>query len=178
MTTDRQEVLQNRLGPEIQEMKQAVRTLVLSTVDSEGKPNVSYAPFVINNGEYQVLISSIARHARNLQEVPKVSLMLVDDESKSREIFARRRLTFDASSRLVDRDSEEWVSGIAALKARHGDLVEDLSQMLDFNLFSFKPEHGLFVKGFGKAFDVSVDDLVSFVHLEEGHLTQGHLTNS
>lgn len=49
--------------------------------------------------------------------------------------------------------------------------------MLDFNLFSFKPEHGLFVKGFGKAFEVSVDDLVSFVHLEEGHLTQGHITN-
>lgn len=176
MTTNRQEVLQNRLGPEIQEMKQTIRTLLLSTVDSEGTPNVSYAPFVICNGEYQVLISTIARHARNLQDVPKVSIMLIDDESKSREIFARRRLTFDAVSRKIERDTTEWAEGVAALKARHGDLVDDLAKMQDFNLFSFKPEHGLFVKGFGKAFDVSVDDLVSFVHLDEGHLTQVHQT--
>lgn len=174
MTTNRQEVLQNRLGPEIQEMKQQVKTLVLATVDQDGTPNVSYAPFVIHNGEYCVLISTIARHARNLQAVPKVSLMLIDDESKSREIFARRRLTFDATARIVERHSPEWEETVAQLKARHGDLVSELSTMLDFNVFSFKPTHGLFVKGFGKAFDVSVDDLVSFVHLDEGHLNQVH----
>ncbi|AHG85401.1 hypothetical protein F544_1660 [Bibersteinia trehalosi USDA-ARS-USMARC-190] len=170
--TNRQEVLQNRLGPEIQEMKQQVKTLVLATLDKNGTPNVSYAPFVIHNGEYRVLISTIARHARNLQEVPKVSLMLIDDESKSREIFARRRLTFDATARTVERHSNEWEECITLLKARHGDLVSELANMLDFNVFSFKPEHGLFVKGFGKAFDVSVDDLVSFVHLDQGHLNQ------
>lgn len=171
MTTDRQEVLQNRLGPEIQEMKAQCQTLQLATVDAEGNPNVSYAPFVINHGEYQVLISTVARHARNLQAVPKVSLMLIDDECKSREIFARRRLTFDAESRLVERDSTEWQSAIAALTQRYGEIVTGLSEMGDFKLFSFKPTHGLFVKGFGKAFEVSTDDLVSFVHLQEGHQT-------
>lgn len=44
MTTNRQEVLQNRLGPEIQEMKQQCKTLQLATVDAKGNPNVSYAP--------------------------------------------------------------------------------------------------------------------------------------
>ncbi|MGX2956937.1 heme utilization protein HutZ [Ursidibacter arcticus] len=169
MTTNRQEVLQNRLGPEIQELKQQTKTIVLATVDKDGTPNVSYAPFVINNGEYQVLISTIARHARNLQEVPKVSLMLIDDESKSREIYARRRLTFDATARVLTRHSAEWENAVAALQARHGDIVADLSKMEDFNLFCFKPEQGLFVKGFGKAFQVSTDDLVNFVHLDEGH---------
>lgn len=177
MATDRQEVLQNRLGPEIQEMKQQCQTLQLATVDKEGNPNVSYAPFVIHNGEYQVLISTIARHARNLLDVPKVSLMIIDDESKSREIFARRRLTFDAVSRVVERHSEEWHAGVAALKARYGEIVDNLSKMQDFNLFSFKPTQGLFVKGFGKAFQVSTDDLVSFVHLDEGHREEvGHQT--
>lgn len=172
MTTDRQEVLQNRLGPEIQEMKEQCKTLQLATVDTEGNPNVSYAPFVINNGEYQVLISTIARHARNLQAVPKVSIMLIDDESKSREIFARRRLTFDATARLAERHSPEWEEAVAKLQERHGEIVADLSKMQDFNLFCFKPTQGLFVKGFGKAFQVSTDDLVSFVHLDEGHLQQ------
>ncbi|OOH88883.1 heme utilization protein HutZ [Pasteurellaceae bacterium 15-036681] len=173
MTTDRQEVLQNRLGPEIQEFKQQAKSLLLATVDKEGTPNVSYAPFVINNGEYQVFISTIARHARNLQEVPKVSLMLIDDESQSREIYARRRLTFDATARMVERHSPEWEDGIAKLKARHGDLVDELATLADFNLFCFKPIHGLFVKGFGKAFEVSTDDLVSLVHLDEGHKKEG-----
>lgn len=167
--TDRQEVLQNRLGPEIQELKQNTKTLVLATLDKEGNPNVSYAPFVINNGEYQVLISTIARHARNLIEVPKVSLMLLEDESASRIIYARRRLTFDATARVIERDSDEWKQGVELLKQRHGEIVDDLSSMEDFKLFSFKPSHGLFVKGFGKAFDVSTDDLVSFVHIDEGH---------
>lgn len=146
MTTNRQEVLQNRLGPEIEELKQQIKTIMLATIDKDGVPNVSYAPFVINNGEYQVLITTIARHARNLQEVPKVSLMLIEDESKSRQIFARRRLTFDATVRMIERTDEEWNNSIAALKARHGDLVDELSNMQDFKLFSFKPTAGLFVK--------------------------------
>ncbi|MGY4677112.1 heme utilization protein HutZ [Pasteurella sp. P03HT] len=170
MTTNRQEVLQNRLGPEIQELKAQCKTIMLATVGSDGNPNVSYAPFAISNGEYQVFISTIARHARNLQEVPKVSLMLIEDESKSRQIFARRRLSFDATARIVERETDEWKEGIAALKARQGNLIDELSRMKDFHLFSFKPTQGLFVKGFGQAFQVSNDDLVSFVHLDEGHL--------
>ncbi|NNI31340.1 heme utilization protein HutZ [Pasteurella multocida] len=169
MTTNRQEVLQNRLGPEIQELKAQCKTVMLATVGEDGNPNVSYAPFAINNGEYQVFISTIARHARNLQEVPKVSLMLIEDESQSRQIFARRRLSFDAVARVVERESEEWHSGVEALKARHGALMDELSRMKDLHLFSFKPSQGLFVKGFGQAFQVSNDDLVSFVHLVEGH---------
>ncbi|HHE3637124.1 TPA: heme utilization protein HutZ [Pasteurella multocida] len=169
MTTNRQEVLQNRLGPEIQELKAQCKTVMLATVGEDGNPNVSYAPFAINNGEYQVFISTIARHARNLQDVPKVSLMLIEDESQSRQIFARRRLSFDAVARVVERESEEWHSGVEALKTRHGALMGELSRMKDFHLFSFKPSQGLFVKGFGQAFQVSNDDLVSFVHLVEGH---------
>ncbi|QLB20678.1 heme utilization protein HutZ [Vespertiliibacter pulmonis] len=174
MSSDRQEVLQNRLGPEIQEFKQLCKTIVLATLDKEGNPNVSYAPFVINNGEYQVLISTIARHARNLQEVPKVSLMLLEDESKSREIYARRRLTFDATARIAERHSEEWENGVKALEERHGEIVGNLAKLEDFKLFCFKPEQGLFVKGFGKAFQVTPDELVSFVHLDEGHMQEGH----
>ncbi|MFY1026300.1 heme utilization protein HutZ [Actinobacillus seminis] len=167
--TDRQAVLQNRLGPEIQELKQHIKTISLATVDHQGNPNVSYAPFVITNGEYQVLISTIAQHARNLLEIPRVSMMLIEDESQSREIFARRRLTFNATARLIERQSLEWENAIHALTKRHGELVSRLTQLNDFHLFSFKPEQGLFVKGFGQAFQVSTDDLVNVVHLDQGH---------
>lgn len=165
----KQERLQGRLGPEIQEFRQERRTLQLATVDADGRPNVSYAPFVQNQDGYFVLISEIARHARNLQVNPSVSIMMIEDEGGSKQLFARKRLTFDAAAKVVERDSEQWNQVIEQLQERFGEIIDGLSQLQDFVLFNFKPEHGLFVKGFGQAYQVSGDDLVDFVHLQEGH---------
>lgn len=165
----KQERLQGRLGPEIQEFRQQRKTIQLATVDEEGRPNVSYAPFVQNQKGYFVLISEIARHARNLQVNPHVSLMLIEDEESSKQLFARKRLTFDAIASVVERDSPLWAQVIGQMQERFGEIVEGLSQLQDFVLFNLKAERGLFVKGFGQAYQVSGDDLVDFVHLQEGH---------
>lgn len=165
----KQERLQGRLGPEIQEFRQQRKTIQLATVDEKGRPNVSYAPFVQNQEGYFVLISEIARHARNLQVNPHVSLMLIEDEESSKQLFARKRLTFDAIASVVERDSPLWAQVIGQMQERFGEIVEGLSQLQDFVLFNLKAERGLFVKGFGQAYQVSGDDLVDFVHLQEGH---------
>ena len=165
----KQERLQGRLGPEIQEFRQQRKTIQLATVDEEGRPNVSYAPFVQNQEGYFVLISEIARHARNLQVNPHVSLMLIEDEESSKQLFARKRLTFDAIASVVERDSPLWAQVIGQMQERFGEIVEGLSQLQDFVLFNLKAERGLFVKGFGQAYQVSGDDLVDFVHPQEGH---------
>ncbi|HHF3131108.1 TPA: heme utilization protein HutZ [Vibrio diabolicus] len=165
----KQERLQGRLGPEIKEFRQERRTLQLATVDAEGRPNVSYAPYVQNQEGYFVLISKIARHARNLLENPNVSLMMIEDEESSKQLFARKRLTFDAVANMVERDTEMWQQVVGQMKERFGEIIDGLSQLEDFVLFNLKPESGLFVKGFGQAYQVSGDDLVDFVHLQEGH---------
>ena len=169
---DKQQRLQQRLEPEIQAFRDACRSLMLATVDADGMPNVSYAPFALGPEGYYVLISDIARHARNLKQVPKVSLMLIEDEANARQLYARQRLTFDASVRIVERDSEEWRQGIAFLLARHGEIVAGLSKMDDFTLFCLQPQQGLYVKGFGQAFQVSSHDLIDVLHLTEGHRSQ------
>ncbi|HDU8578412.1 heme utilization protein HutZ [Vibrio antiquarius] len=165
----KQERLQGRLGPEIKEFRQERRTLQLATVDAEGRPNVSYGPYVQNQEGYFVLISKIARHARNLLENPNVSLMMIEDEESSKQLFARKRLTFDAVANVVERDTEMWQQVVGQMKERFGEIIDGLSQLEDFVLFNLKPESGLFVKGFGQAYQVSGDDLVDFVHLQEGH---------
>ncbi len=165
----KQERLQGRLGPEIKEFRQERRTLQLATVDGEGRPNVSYAPFVQNQEGYFVLISQIARHARNLLENPNVSLMMIEDEDTSKQLFARKRLTFDAVATVVERDTELWCQVVAQMQERFGEIIDGLSKLEDFVLFNLKAEQGLFVKGFGQAFQVSGDDLVDVVHLQEGH---------
>ena len=165
----KQERLQGRLGPEIKEFRQERRTIQLATVDAEGRPNVSYAPYVQNQEGYFVLISQIARHARNLLENPNVSLMMIEDEDSSKQLFARKRLTFDAVATVVERDTEMWQQVVGQMKDRFGEIIDGLSQLEDFILFNLKAEQGLFVKGFGQAYQVSGDDLVDFVHLQEGH---------
>ncbi|KAA8602503.1 heme utilization protein HutZ [Vibrio cyclitrophicus] len=165
----KQERLQGRLGPEIKEFRQERRTLQLATVDEEGRPNVSYAPFVQNQEGYFVLISDIARHARNLKVNPQVSLMMIEDEDGSKQLYARKRLTFDAQASVVERETELWTQVIGQMQERFGEIIDGLSQLQDFSLFNLKAENGLFVKGFGQAYQVSGDDLVDFVHLQEGH---------
>ncbi|NOI34412.1 heme utilization protein HutZ [Vibrio cyclitrophicus ZF205] len=165
----KQERLQGRLGPEIKEFRQDRRTLQLATVDEEGRPNVSYAPFVQNQEGYFVLISDIARHARNLKVNPQVSLMMIEDEDGSKQLYARKRLTFDAQASVVERETELWTQVIGQMQERFGEIIDGLSQLQDFSLFNLKAENGLFVKGFGQAYQVSGDDLVDFVHLQEGH---------
>ncbi|MFA0014980.1 heme utilization protein HutZ [Vibrio lentus] len=165
----KQERLQGRLGPEIKEFRQERRTLQLATVDEEGRPNVSYAPFVQNQEGYFVLISDIARHARNLKANPQVSLMMIEDEESSKQLYARKRLTFDAQASVVERETVLWTQVIGQMQERFGEIIDGLSQLQDFSLFNLKAENGLFVKGFGQAYQVSGDDLVDFVHLQEGH---------
>ncbi len=82
----------------------------------------------------------------------------------------RKQLSlFEADVSVVERNSERWQQGVAALQVRFGEIVEGLSGIEDFSLFRLAPTQGLFVKGFGQAFQVSGDDLVDFVHLQEGH---------
>ena len=65
--------------------------------------------------------------------------------------------------------SVEHSQVVAQMKERFGEIIDGLSQLEDFILFNLNAEQGLFVKGFGQAYQVSGDDLVDFVHLQEGH---------
>ena len=161
--------LQQRLLPEIRAFRDSCQTLMMATLDQGANPNVSYVPFALQEDGYYVLVSEIARHGQNLQVCNRVSIMLIEDESNSRQIYARKRLTFDAMADEIPRETSDWERGVTALHKKHGDIVKNLSQLGDFHLFRLIPEKGLYVKGFGQAFTVSGDELVDFVHLKEGH---------
>ncbi|SON53398.1 heme utilization protein HutZ [Vibrio tapetis] len=168
MSSVKLERLQNRIGPEIQEFRDGCQTLQLATLNG-AIPHVSYAPFAHNEQGYFILVSDIAQHGQNLKTAKSVSIMMIEDESAAKTIYARRRLGFDTQAECIDKQSETGIAAIACLKARFGDIVESLSSLADFNLYQLTPEKGRYVKGFGQAFDVSGDDLLSFVHLDEGH---------
>ncbi|MDB1124418.1 heme utilization protein HutZ [Vibrio algarum] len=167
---NKQQRIQNRIGSEIVEFRQQQKTLQMATLTYDGCPHVSYTPFVYLPDGYYILISDIAKHGQNIKSHQKVSIMMIEDEQDSRSIYARKRLSFDTTANLVHRESDSWWEAIRALEQRFGEIVSNLSKLGDFHMYQLIPEKGRFVKGFGKAFDVTGSDLVDIVHLDEGHI--------
>lgn len=165
---DKQARLQGRLLPEIEAFREDCQSLQLATLNGD-HPHASYAPFAYAEGDYFILISDIAQHGQNLKTAKSVSFMMLEDESSAKSIFARRRLSYESVASCIDKKSELGVAALSALEARFGEMITQLSQLNDFNLYQLKSLKGRYVKGFGKAFELSGNELLDITHLQGGH---------
>lgn len=142
------------LTPKVKELIANTKSIILATVDAEGAPNSSYAPFVQENNTFYILVSFMAKHTKNLSEGRKTSVMFIEDESATKQIYARERLTIEATTSQVERDSETWNSVVGKLKEAHGKVVDVIAEMKDFILIGLHPVKGSYVNGFGSAYFV------------------------
>ncbi|REC49378.1 HugZ family pyridoxamine 5'-phosphate oxidase [Chryseobacterium pennipullorum] len=142
------------VAPKVKELINASQSVILATTDAEGVPNSSYAPFVQMDQTFYILVSFMARHTKNLADGRKASLMFIEDESATKQIYARERLTIEAVPTQIERDSEVWNTVVARLKETHGKVVDVISGMGDFILIALKPVKGSYVNGFGSAYFV------------------------
>lgn len=136
-------------------------SLMLAVNDLEGKPIASYSPFVEYGGELYILVSTLAHHTIALGNAKIASVLIIDDEADCDTVYARRRLQYDMAVESVVRDSEHWQIIGEALLQRHGDIVAQLLQLGDFQMFKLSPLNGRFVKGFGRAYELAPNVLVS-----------------
>ena len=151
-----------------------MKTIILSTVDKNDKPNASYAPSVIDDKNYfYIYVSMLSKHTTNLIKSNKASIMIIEDEHKSENIFARKRLTMSVNSVLINRDDKKWDSVIALMEKKFGNSITFLKDLTDFNLFKLSPTDGLLVYGFGRAFKYSGTELnkIDFLN-DKGHTKQ------
>ncbi|MDQ8203245.1 pyridoxamine 5'-phosphate oxidase family protein [Pelagicoccus sp. SDUM812003] len=154
---------------EMEALLQRVRCCQLATVSSSGSPLASYAPvFVDEERRFYVFVSAIAKHYGHLKRSGKASLSMIDDESASENLFARKRLTVDCDVALVERDSEAWLEGTAGLQRRGGETMGYLKELSDFDLFRLRASEGRLVLGFGKAYRVSGERLETIAYLGAG----------
>tara|TARA_Y100001970_G_scaffold52986_1_gene67026 strand:- start:4538 stop:5050 length:513 start_codon:yes stop_codon:yes gene_type:complete len=146
-------------------------TVILSTADSNGMPNASYAPTTTDKkGNFYIYISELSKHTQNLLNSNNASLMIIEDESKSNNLFARRRFTMNSKSKEIIRDSSEWNEKIELLENKFKEQIGFLKNMTDFHLFKLTPTDGLLVHGFGKAFRFVGQELNQINHLnDKGH---------
>ncbi|WP_041956755.1 HugZ family protein [Sulfurospirillum arsenophilum] len=141
-----------------------IQTAIIGTLDKNNHPFSSYAPYIYDANRFYVYISDIATHAKNIQVNPKASLFFVEDESKTENLFARKRVSLQCDSQKIARVDERFES-VLALFAKKFDakMVATLKKMTDFNLYEFKVNYGEATFGFGKAYFIggkNMDELV------------------
>ena len=141
-----------------------IQTAIIGTLDKNNHPFSSYAPYVYDTNRFYVYLSDIATHAKNLQRNPRASLFFVEDESKTENVFARKRVSLQCDSQKIERGSERF-EAVLDLFAQRFDrkMVSTLKKMTDFNLYEFKVTYGEATFGFGKAYFVGgehMDELV------------------
>ncbi len=145
------------IEPKVKELMARCKTVILATIDSEGNPNSSYVPYVMINNKLYVLVSFMARHTKNLRDMKKVSVMFIEDESDTKQMYARERLTIDATTNQIERGTELWNKAVAGLTENHGKILEILTGMDDFIMIEIVPIKGAYVNGFGSAYFVDTN---------------------
>jgi putative heme iron utilization protein len=137
-----------------------VSSLMLSTVSPEGIPQASYAPYVMDEAYHlYIFASGLSAHTQNLLHTPRAGVLLIQDEARAEQIFARRRITYDCQVHRLERQSAVWEERANALEQRFGQIIQMLRQLADFQLFQLIPQSGRFILGFGAAYEVDPNAL-------------------
>jgi len=149
---------------------QARRSVILSTVDAQGRIETSVTPFIRDElGNLYIFISELAQHTQNILQLIhnrqmnsvaqnetgsgyQLSGLLVADESQTEQLFARERVTLQLRPDEIKRESNQFADLLARFEQLFGDVIPLLSSLPDFHLIQLNPVSGGYVKGFGQAF--------------------------
>lgn len=153
--TDDKEVIER----DIKELHRKTHSLMLATLNEDGAPESSSAPYVMEDLKYYIFISGLAKHTRQLEKCPKAGALLIEDEADSKNVFARLRLSWNLEARFVGKDEELWNKVLDKMAQELGKTVDILRTLPDFRLIELEPREGRLVSGFGKAYSVDAGDL-------------------
>jgi putative heme iron utilization protein len=150
-------------SPEVslQALHDTTQSLFISTITTNDCPNSSYAPYIMDDaGHFYIFISQLAQHTQDLQNNPKVSILLMEDEQKTPQILARKRATYYCDCRVVEKENPNYTALLDAFETSFGKIMKRLRTLPDFMLFKLEVQSGHFVQGFGKAYLITPDGLV------------------
>ena len=134
---------------------QSVGVLSTHSVDVEGYPFGSIAPYVLNyEGEPTMLISEIAQHTRNIKRNNKVSLTIFDQCVEDPQ--ASSRLTWIGDAEIVDPSDKE----IRHRYLRYFPSAESYFETHDFSLYFIRLRRARFIGGFGQIYWIEPDAML------------------
>jgi heme iron utilization protein len=135
--------------------RQSVGVLSTHSVDVEGYPFGSIAPYVLNyDGEPTMLISEIAQHTRNIKRNNKVSLTIFDQCVNDPQ--ASSRLTWIGDAESVDPSDTK----IRNRYLRYFPSAEYYFETHDFSLYRIHLRRARFIGGFGEIYWIEPDAML------------------
>ena len=140
-------------------LRDGLKTVHLATTAQDGQPEASYAPFLWSANAYYLYLSSLAKHSVNISHNPAISLLFIESEENSSNLFARKRIILNGHANLIQRNSELFSKTLVEFKHRFGQFIELIEPLEDFNLFQIKPNTGRFIRGFAQVYALSGDGL-------------------
>jgi putative heme iron utilization protein len=154
---------------------QSVGVLSTHSLDVEGYPFGSIAPYTINyDGEPIILISDIAQHTRNIKQDNRVSLTVFDPGVDDPQ--ATSRLTWIGDAEPVDPSD-----GAARDRyLRYFPASESYFETHDFSFYRIALRRARFIGGFGQIFWIEPDAMLvknPFNETEKGiveHMNRDH----
>lgn len=136
------------------------KTLQLATLNQQGEPAISYAPFIRDSvGNFYIFVSLLASHTQEILNHPQVAIMLIADEQETKQIFARTRAIYQCQAQVIETQAAIYATTLEAMQARFGEVVGLLRSLADFRLIQLRPQAGRFVMGFGQAFTLGGQSL-------------------
>ena len=145
------------------------KTLQMATASATGEPEASYAPFVrTDDNAFHICVSDLSRHTGHLVATGRASVLIIEDESASSQLFARRRLVFECDAAQIERGAERWQTVMDRFERKFGEVIELIRPLADFRMFALVPRRGVFVKGFGQAYRIVGPALDAFGEVNDG----------
>ncbi|MEM0965090.1 MAG: DUF2470 domain-containing protein [Verrucomicrobiota bacterium] len=152
---------------EYEELLKDYKSVMVGSVSASGVPEVSYTPAIHTaNRDFFIYVSEMSAHTQNIREQKTASLMVIEDEKTAKQLFARKRVTFQCEAEEIERDSEPWKAAMVEFETELGGVVRALMGMADFHLIRLRPSEGRLVVGFGRAFDVTGENLDVVEHVK------------
>lgn len=145
----------------------AQKTILISALDEDGMPEMGVTPMIVVDGVMFIYPSRLSGHVRALLARSQGQFMLIEDEAKSSNIWARNRLKFNAEIHEIARDDPSFNVLCDSFTAAHGPTMQLIRDFTDFHMLRLRPKDGVMVTGFAKAFALSGDDLTITEHLKQ-----------
>ena len=132
------------------------QTILISVSAADTEPQIGSSPFIRDGeGHFYIYTSDLSAHVQGLLKGENARFLIIADESKSQNIWARVRLNFNADYHIIERNSPEFEQTIPMMEDALGATMSLIKSFKDFHLIKITPTTGTLVTGFASAYNIT-----------------------
>jgi putative heme iron utilization protein len=142
-------------------MIRETRIAALGTLH-EGEPNLAMVAYIVSDdfSTFYIHVSKLGRHTRDMETDPHVSLLIAETDDRRPDPQTLARVALQGLAEVLPRDAADYPRIKARYLQRFPE-TELLFSLGDFNFWRISVRSGRYVAGFGRAFNLVPEALIS-----------------